>query len=289
MAKNKIEYTYTSTSSFRLENENIEFTKLEIINTGSQTQHSIQAEVVFKGGAIQEFSIPAESKSANPLVTISENKEKILIKTDNLFTKETIKIEILVKTKKKENPYINIRSKTTKGTKLSKPNTKTDQIFNDTTKSIALIIISLFIFTILLRKKTIRFQAHSPNNIGFLLLHANEINVAGKYFEKDLEKGITGPYSLSNYALYKALTDSPNASKPYIEAALFYSNNKHEKAVSKFNESLILAINNETSDAEEKLAESIKLSKSSITKYCNYSKIVKEFIPNFQKVIDESK
>lgn len=284
--KNKIEYTYKTTGSFQSGSERLEFTKLEIMNTGSQTQKSIEAEIEFENTTIQDLTISEKSRSLKPHINRAEDNKKILIQAATLFPKESITIELLTKTTKEETPQVIIRSTSTKGTPLTEGNDEPNALFGQAAKSIALIIFSVLTFAFIIGKKTVNLKGHTPNNIGFLLLHANEINSAGKYFEKDLEDATSGPYSLSNYALYKALTDGPESAQPYIAAAKFYSKTNHEKAVTTFNDSLIDAILNLRDDSEKKLSKAASLSKKEISKYCNYSAVVKNYIPNFNEVIN---
>lgn len=286
--KNKLEYSYRSTGAFQSGEERLEFNKIEITNTGSQSQKSIEAEIDFKATEIQDIAIPENSKSLKPLIEKSQDSKKFSLRVATLFPKETITVELLTKANKEEKPSIFVRSTTTKATFSPTSEKESNSPKAQTAKTVLLILAAVVIFSFIIGKKTLRTRAHSPNNIGFLLLHANEIDAARKYFERDLENAISGSFSLSNFALYKALSDNAESARPYLEAAKFYADTNHEKAVTAFNEAIIDALLGLNEDAEQKLTEAIRLSKKEISKYCNYSKILQHHIPNFNELINKN-
>lgn len=285
---NKIEYDYQKTGSFNSTHEKVEFSRLKIKNSGSKTQKSIKAEIEFKETTIQDISIPSKYKSLNPKIEKTPDSKKLTITADALFAEEEISIEILTKSLYEETPEISIRSTTTNGTPSDiEANEKTsDHLLGSEKKTILSIVISIAIFSALTRKSTIKISRSStPNNIGFLLMHAENLDEARKYFEKDLENATSGPFSISNYALYKQLNGETESAKTYLKAAHFYSNSNHEKAVTIFNDAIIDATLGIDEDAKAKLLEAAKLSPKEIKKYCAYSKIIEKYIPDAKELI----
>ena len=282
--KAKLEYSYATTGSFTSSSATLAFARFELANAGSKNQDEIAAELEFDAATIEEFSISEKYKHLKPTISISPDNKKLTLHIDKLFPQESLNIDLLIKSASHETPVIFARSSSGNGTASEQPNQeKGSPIFGEAIATTFKIAFAIGLFALLLRKtsRTVTIsQSNTPNNIGFLLMHAGNTEQAASYLEKDLEGAISGSFALANYALLQQIFGNLEIAKSYLVAAKFYADTPHAKAVVLFNEALMDAILGLQDEATEALEQAIKLSPKAIARYCEYSTLIKAYLPN---------
>jgi|GEM_PF-5280830 len=282
--KAKLEYSYATTGSFTSNSATLAFTKFKLANTGSKNQEDVAAELEFDTATIDEFSISDRYKHLKPTISVSPDNKKLTVRIEKLFPDESLDIDLLVKSASHESPLVFARSSTGNGAASEQPSQeKGSPIFGEAISTFFKIAFAIGIFAILLRKTSraaTTDQTNTPNNIGFLLMHAGNTEQAASYLEKDLEKAISGSFALANYALLQQIYGNLETAKSYLMAAKFYADTPHAKAVVLFNQALMDAVLGLKDEATETLEQAIKLSPKEITRYCGYSTLMKAYLPN---------
>jgi hypothetical protein len=109
------------------------------------------------------------------------------------------------------------------------------------------------------------------SDTGFLLLHHGLVDDAGRVLSEAIRDGRGDLYTLSNYALCRALSGDFDQAEKLLSAAKFRDRTGHGLAVVLFNESLIRLKQGDEAAALSKLTEAIKLSPGQIQMYARKS------------------
>ena len=111
----------------------------------------------------------------------------------------------------------------------------------------------------------------SLNNTAFLYLQLGLDKEAEQLLETSIATKGADAITLSNYALALGLKGDQEASQKRFEAAEWYANRPHERAVVEYNRAVLLLAQGQLSEGKEHLKKAVSLSPTEIRRYSRLS------------------
>jgi len=243
---------------------------INLENSGGVAASNVIVSLAFEGAVVRDISLDSEAGAKE---SGRELKEKyVKLKFDKLLPSESITINLLLSSP--ETPTVSIRSDASIAQKRNSFSSRKSDVIDFLSLSIPFSGILLLI-TLIVLLKVMRGSGSelivSKNNTGFLLMHAGLVDQAYKVFNSAIESGRYDALTFSNLALCCALKGEMDMVEKYSSAASYRNLIWRGKAVSLFNESLILISQEKIDEGLEKLKTAIDSSPKTIKKYCKFS------------------
>lgn len=269
----KLIYEVNQAAQFTGGEQEISFSALTIRNIGGVAAKNVAILISLKDAEIKDLainsSIGLREKSRD------KSKKSLRVVYGSFMPNEKVTINLILT--KSEKAEIDVRSESSLGEEaiqLSDINkaSRINKIAEKVVPLSTLIAVLISGFGLInLRKRGILDLKSDQNNTGFLLLHNGLTDEADKIFSLAVEKGRFDQYTLSNFALCKAVKGEIGKADGLLKAAGFLDRSGHSKAVFLFNEALICLIKKDKSEAIDLLKKAINLSPSAIKQYCQKS------------------
>lgn len=132
-------------------------------------------------------------------------------------------------------------------------------------------------------RKTIP-TSQSLNNTAWLYLHKGLSAEARKMLEMEIQRSGADPYMLANYGLSLALEGEAELAKKQFDAADFFGEESHERAVVLFSKAISELHNGNKDVGLSHMNEAHELSKTEIERYARYSDLIRELSIEFPEI-----
>lgn len=272
----KLVYVLNQTATFTGGIQELAFSTLTVSNEGGVAAKRPTITVELKASEVRDLAVTAQGGSRE--VSREKSSKRIRLAFETLLPRETITVNILLS--QSERPIIDVRSEASLAEERPLATSSDKEARSEKLNNIAKILIALgsalsFLvwipLAIRLRQRGIFDLIADRNDTGFLLLHHGLVTDAGRVLSEAVRDGRGDLYTLSNYALCRALSGDFDQAEKLIRAAKFRDRTGHGLAVVLFNESLIRLAQGDEAVALSKLTEAIKLSRKQIQRYAQKS------------------
>lgn len=271
----KLVYVLNQTATFTGGSQELAFSTLTVSNEGGVAAKKPTITVELKASEIRDLAVTAQGGSKE--LARERSGKRIRLAFEALLPRETITVSILLA--QPERPNIDIRSEASLAEERSTALPE-KQARNEKLNTIAKILVPLGALLSLVawiplmirwRRRGIFDLFADRNDTGFLLLHHGLVDDAGRVLKEAVHAGRGDLYTLSNYALCRALAGDFDQADKLLRAAKFRDRTGHGLAVVLFNESLVRLKQGDEAAALSKLTEAIKLSRAAIQRYAQRS------------------
>lgn len=272
----KLIYVLNQTATFTGGTQELAFSTLTVSNEGGVAAKRPTITVELKAAEVRDLAVTAQGGSRE--VGREKSNKRIRLAFESLLPRETITVNILLS--QPERPSIDIRSEASLAEERPIAASSDKETRNEKLNSIAKILVplgstlSLLVWiplAVRLRRRGIFDLLADRNDTGFLLLHHGLVDDAGRVLSEAVRAGRGDLYTLSNYALCRALSGDFDQANKLLRAAKFRDRTGHGLAVVLFNESLIRLKQGDEAAALSKLQDAIKLSRTHIQRYARKS------------------
>ncbi len=290
----KIIYDIESPISFTTDNNKLKLQVINVQNEGGKEAENLRISIRYdKIGNIKIIDKKIEF-SSGPSATYTEedvSEYGSVIIVPFLTPNEKVKISYLTEGAGYQ-PIVSIKSnKTIAEKKLvdAQIDKNTDsKIISKVTPIIIPILgvlqVLIIMIVLFLRKRYYPSQ-QSVNNTAFLLIHKGLYERGKELLQDSIKKDGASSIELSNYGLCEALDGNIDIANSYSDAAEFYSNTSHEKAIVAFNRGLIGFSNGDEEKGVSEIKKAFRISKKVIEQYLTFSSLVAD-LRNKSKSID---
>lgn len=278
-------------------NNEITIQTIRIGNFGNETARNVNiAYSVTSPCLISDTSISMSSGPAGNYKVETKTDTEQLINISALTPDETITVSLLLNGIPKKPISIGVKSDkstATSGEFIREIKPKSDA--KETSKIVSAVIVPialiLQIFIMLFFRPRVRAvlrkiipTIRSINNTAFLYIHQGLIDEAETLLNNAIIKGGADACMLANHGLCLGLKGNNDAGLKKLEAAKFYSEHKHEKAVIAFNKGILLLKDDKKSEGLKEIENALDLSQSEISRYCEYSTLISELKSKFPEL-----
>lgn len=272
----KLVYVLNQTATFTGGTQELAFSTLTVTNEGAVAAQRPTITVDLKTAEVRDLAVSAQGGYRE--IARERSNKRIRLTFESLLPRETLTINILLS--QPERPSIDIRSQASLAEERSITDPSNKDARNEKLNSIAKILVPLFgavcilisiPFVFILRRRGLFDLRSDRNDTGFLLLHNGLVDDAGHVLRDAVQTGSGDLFTLSNYALYRALKGDFDQAEKLLRAAKFRDRRGHGLAVVLFNESLIRLKRGDEAAALNTLTQAIKLSRNHIQTYAQKS------------------
>lgn len=272
----KLVYVLNQTATFTGGTQELAFSTLTVSNEGGVAAKRPTITVEFKASEVRDLAVTAQGGSRE--VSREKSSKRIRLAFETLLPRETITVNILLS--QPERPGIDVRSEASLAEERPLATSSDKEARSEKLNNIAKIFVplgstlSLLVWiplAIRLRRRGVFDRFADRNDTGFLLLHHGLVDDAARVLSGAVWAGQGDLYTLSNYALCRALCGDFDQAEKLIRAAKFRDRTGHGLAVVLFNESLIRLKQGDEAAALSKLTEAIRLSRNQIQRYAQKS------------------
>jgi hypothetical protein len=304
-AQEKLVYQVEQPSCFLSEQNKLALLTIRVGNLGSKEANNTELAIKFeKDVSVLDKQIKMSSAPAGKFEDHSKENNAVHLYFPTLLAGETATISLMVDTPIQKIPEIGLRSAASIGKEgpfiLEKPlETNKKESFGKAL--VALVPIAAFLQLFLLgllsgkvRSRIRRFipTTRSINNTAFLYIHQGLQKDAEQLLENEIRTSGADAFSLANYGLALCLNGKMEEGKKRLNASEWYSRLNHEKAVVAFNNALVALTEDDIEGGKKHLHNALKLNKHEITRYCEFSELVKMFkeeYPEIGEIINPTK
>lgn len=272
----KLVYVLNQTATFTGGTQEFAFSTLTVSNEGGVAAKRPTLTVELKSAEVRDLAVTAQGGSRE--VARERSSKRILLAFESLLPRETITVNILLS--QPERPSIDVRSEASMAEErpiaASSDKETRSEILNRFAKILvplgaALSLVMWLPLALRMRRRGLFDLLADRNDTGFLLLHHGLLDDAGRVLSEAIRDGRGDLYTLSNYALCRALSGDFDQAEKLLRAAKFRDRTGHGLAVVLFNESLIRLKQGDEAAALSKLTDAIKLSRGHIQRYARKS------------------
>lgn len=271
----KLVYSLNQTAEFSGGSQDIVFSSLRLANIGGIAAKHVSVFISLNSSEIKDLSVSAGKGLRE--ITRERTPKSVRIVYESFLPQEEATVNLLLT--KSERATVDIRSDATLGEErrqLHADQSPVKSKINETTEklvpSASFVAVMTMIFSLFYLRRRGAFDYRSDqNNSGFLLLHNGLTGEAEFAFRAAVREGRFDQYTLSNYALCKAVRGDFDRAKALLRAAEFRETSGHGKAVVLFNEGLIQLLQGDKNAALNSFKEAISLSPKEIRRYCHKS------------------
>lgn len=249
-------YSVQQSASFTGGNQDLAFSTIKVQNYGGVAAKRVTLTITFKAAQIKDFALDTNAGSKE--VAREIKPKSIGLTYETLLPNESITLNLMLSSAEK--PVVSVRSDASLGSEKPLETIAASQkhkvnSFLELSVPLtgALLVLLTTIVTIFLRRTGLAESMSSDkNNAGFLLLHHGLVADAAVVLNNALHSGRYDAFTLSNFALCKALKGEHDQAKQLLRAANFRERSGHAKAVILFNEALISLIRGGFNDQVQK-------------------------------------
>ena len=271
----KLTYRIEKQVSFQGENNRVSIGTVRFANVGNVAANSVVGTLE-TSAEILEFNVSSEPGTK---IQTALDQNTISLTLDHILPGETISITYLLP--RESLVDFTLRSDKSFGSKGSltrielEPRSFLNTLVGNLLPLLILITLAMSVSVGIFFKKVSReiSRGNSKNNIGFVLLHSGCFEEAKAALKNAILEGEEGAHALANLASCLALSGDFDSARRYLDAAEFLARTKHEKAVCKFNGSIVSNAAHEFDDGQKLFDEALELSSSEIKSYCRSSKV----------------
>jgi hypothetical protein len=302
-------YTLEKPQKFTGEERKLSFANLRVANLGDMVANNVIVAIKLDTNLkIVDKNITLSSGPAGMFTSTMIKPSEFQVKIPTLTPNETASISLLIDGDASAEFNIGIKSDKSVGTKGSIVKTVIEgeslrglAVSITILFSLALLSLLLFIIYTYLKLRRHYFpssqslndtSSQSLNDTAFLYLHKDLVTEAATMLEHEIQNSGADAHILANYGLALALEGDLNAAKKQFDAAEFFSEESHEKAVVLFNRSIAEFKSNDKELGLQYLKEAHDLSPSKIDKYAKYSNLISEIalsVPEINEVLNIDK
>lgn len=274
----KLTYSLSQNATFSGGSQDFTFSTVELSNSGGVAARDVSILISVDSSEIRDLAISASRGLHEAIKEQASKRVRIIYAT--LLPQERVTINLILS--KPESLNVDFRSNASLGKELdiSEPAEKSESSTINTVAKIAVPvtgILALFVSAFsatYLRRRGFFESGNEKNNTGFLLLHNGITDEAIAIIGSAIGDGRCDPYTLSNYALCKAMQGNFAQAEGLIMAAHFREREGHAKGVILFNKALIKLLQDDKDAAIRLLKEALSVSRKEILLYCQKSKIL---------------
>lgn len=269
-------FVLNQTAAFTGGAEEIAFSTLTITNEGGVAARKLAVSIGVKDSDVRDLAINAHDGVRE--VSRERTPKFVRIVFESLMPRESITVNLLLS--KAERPTIDVRSETSRAEERPIAAGNDKQSRQERLNTISKILVPVgavlsaavwIVLVVRLRSRGAFDFLPDRNNTGFLLLHHGLLEDADRVLGDAVRNGRSDQYTLSNYALCKALKGDNTQAQQLIDAASYRNRTGHGRAVMLFNEALIRLKLGDEPTALSKLTEAVRLSPKAIKRYCERS------------------
>lgn len=258
----RLVYSVQQTASFEGGTQNIAVTALTLKNLGGIASKNVSLLVTLKAAEIRDVALASSSSLRESRRKVMPHKAEFLFET--LLPTESVTLSLLLSYP--EAPSVVVRSEASLGIEspvLTKPE-RDESGLNRSLEYLvpasgALLGILFFLAARILRRGGYTsYLSSDRNNAGFLMLHHGFTDEASAILNASIHAGRYDPFTLSNYAVCKALNNDIDGAQRLMRAAEFFKTGGHGKAVILFNKAIISLVMNQKDQTIKLLKEAIQ-------------------------------
>jgi len=272
---------------------------VRIGNLGDLPAENVQVGIVFEDNTeIIDMGITLSTGPVGAYTMITSTEKVIGFQVPALTPDEVALVSLMLTEEPTQDPIVGVKSDNSTGKEgcLARPVQIDSAPSRKSTITVLIILIAYAAFSFNLYKlmmMLLRRFRRSVNNTSFLYIHKGLADKAKKMLSSDIESRGGDSYSLANYALCLALDRDFSEAEKTLDAAEFLvssrrgplASTKQEKAVILFNRSLLLLLQDKTSEGLNFMKKATELAPRAISEYCSYSVVVDDL----RKKIEELK
>lgn len=269
-------FVLNQTAAFTGGAEEIAFSTLTITNEGGVAARKLAVSIGVKESDVRDLAINAQDGVRE--ISRERTPKAVRIVFESLMPRESITVNLLLS--QPERPTIDVRSEASRAEEhpfaAGDDKRSRQERLNTISKILvpvgAVLSALVWVFLVVRLRSRGAFDFFADrNDTGFLLLHHGLIEDADHVLGDAVRSGRSDQYTLSNYALCKALKGDNTQAQQLIDAANFRNRTGHGRAVVLFNEALIRLKQGDEPVALGKLTEAVRLSPKAIRRYCEKS------------------
>jgi len=261
---------------------------VRIGNLGDLTAENVNVGIVFEDNTeIIDMGVTLSTEPVGKFTIITSTEKVIEFQVPALTPDEVVLVSLMLNEEPTQDPIVGVKSDNSTG--MEGFLARSVQIDSAPSRESTIKIVSIFIgyvvllFLLYRLMKRLRSRSYrSVNNTAFLYIHKGLADKAKKMLSSDIESRGGDSYSLANYALCLALDRDFSEAEKTLDAAEFlvssrrepFASTKQEKAVVLFNRSLLLLLQDKTSEGLNFMKKATELSPRAISGYCSYSVVV---------------
>lgn len=274
----KLIYSLNQNAVFSGGSQDFTFSSIELTNNGGVAAKNVIILISLKDSEIRDLAINAGEGLKE--IAREQASKSVRIVYAILLPQERVTINLILT--KPESANVDIRSDSSLGEELAYPISKNDSNtskINSIAQKVvpATGILSALVMTLgftFLRRRGLLDLRNEKNNTGFLLLHNGITDEATLIFSSAIREGRCDPFTLSNYALCKAVQGEFEQADKLIMAASFRERAGHAKGVILFNKALIKLLQGDKDNSINLLKEALSVSRKEILLYCQKSTVL---------------
>jgi hypothetical protein len=293
----KLVYQVEQPNCFLSEKNKITLLTIRIGNLGSKEANSTDLVIKFpKEVRVLDKQIQMSSAPAGKFEDHSKERNTINLNFPTLLAGETATISLMLDAPIQNTPEIGLRSTASVGKEgpfiiAESPDIKKKDSFAKMLVTLVPLaaFIQLFLLALLsgkFRSLIIRFipTFRSVNDTAFLYIHQGLQKEAEQILRREIRHIGANAISLANYGLVLCLNGRIEEGKRMLKATQWYSRLNHEKAVTAFNYAIVEFAEDNIEEGKKYLKDALKLSKHEITRYCEFSEIIKMYKEKYPEI-----
>lgn len=298
-AQEKLVYQVEQPNCFLSEQNKLALLTIRVGNLGSKEANSTELAIKFeKDVSVLDKQIKMSSAPAGKFEDHSKESNVVNLFFPALLAGETATISLMVDTPIQKTPEIGLRSAVSIGNEgpfiIEKPQ-EINRKESFGKALVALVPIAAFLQLFLVgllsgkfRSRISRFipTTRSINNTAFLYIHQGLHKEAEQLLRNQIRTSGADAISLANYDLALCLNSKMEEGKKRLKATEWYSRLNHEKAVVAFNNALVSFTEDKLEEGKNYLEEALKLNKHEITRYCEFSELVKMYKEKYPEIVN---
>lgn len=304
-AQEKLVYQVEQPSCFLSDQNKLALLTIRVGNLGSKEANDTELVIKFeKDISVLDKQIKMSSAPAGKFEDHTKKSNVVNLYFPTLLAGETATISLMVDTPIQKTPEVGFRSAVSIGkegpfVREVPPETNKKESFEKALVALVPIAAFLQLFLIGLlsgkvRSRISRFipTTRSINNTAFLYIHQGLHEDAERLLRNEIRTSGANAISLANYGLALCLNGKIEEGKKRLKAAEWHSRSNHERAIVAFNNALVAFAEDNFQEGKNFLGDALKLSKHEITRYCEFSELVKgykEKYPEIEEIINPTK